>query len=202
VISALTGEFVREDDQADVTLEVRKARMSDIPALLNLINGYAARGIMLPRTEFEISEGIRDFSVALIEGELVGCGALHFYSPIVGEIRSLAVREEAKTKGIGRRLVETLVNEAETFSLACVFAFTYVVGFFNNVGFDEVERGALPLKVWKDCVRCPKFQSCDEVAVMRVLSRNKWLDHSPKYGYLIPAEEGTEQILLPILREQ
>lgn len=202
MISALTGEFVREDDQADVTLEVRKARMSDIPALLNLINGYAARGIMLPRTEFEISEGIRDFSVALIEGELVGCGALHFYSPIVGEIRSLAVREEAKTKGIGRRLVETLVNEAETFSLACVFAFTYVVGFFNNVGFDEVERGALPLKVWKDCVRCPKFQSCDEVAVMRVLSRNKWLDHSPKYGYLIPAEEGTEQILLPILREQ
>jgi len=202
VISALTEEFVREDEQADAPVEVRKARMSDIPALLDLINGYASRGIMLPRTEFEISESIRDFSVALAEGELVGCGALHFYSPIVGEIRSLAVREEAKTHGVGRLLVETLVNESEEFSLACVFAFTYVVDFFRKVGFDEVERGALPLKVWKDCVRCPKFQSCDEIAVMRVLRQDKWLDSTPKYGYSIPTEEGVEQILLPIIRQQ
>lgn len=202
MISALTEEFVREDEQADAPVEVRKARMSDIPALLDLINGYASRGIMLPRTEFEISESIRDFSVALAEGELVGCGALHFYSPIVGEIRSLAVREEAKTHGVGRLLVETLVNESEEFSLACVFAFTYVVDFFRKVGFDEVERGALPLKVWKDCVRCPKFQSCDEIAVMRVLRQDKWLDSTPKYGYSIPTEEGVEQILLPIIRQQ
>jgi len=202
VISALTEEFVRENEQADAPVEVRKARMSDIPALLDLINGYASRGIMLPRTEFEISESIRDFSVALAEGELVGCGALHFYSPMVGEIRSLAVREDAKTHGVGRLLVETLVNESEEFSLACVFAFTYVVDFFRKVGFDEVERGALPLKVWKDCVRCPKFQSCDEVAVMRVLRQDKWLDSTPKYGYSIPTEEGVEQILLPIIREQ
>ena len=202
MISALTEEFVRENEQADAPVEVRKARMSDIPALLDLINGYASRGIMLPRTEFEISESIRDFSVALAEGELVGCGALHFYSPIVGEIRSLAVREEAKTHGVGRLLVETLVNESEEFSLACVFAFTYVVDFFRKVGFDEVERGALPLKVWKDCVRCPKFQSCDEIAVMRVLRQDKWLDSTPKYGYSIPTEEGVEQILLPIIRQQ
>lgn len=202
MISALTEEFVRENEQADAPVEVRKARMSDIPALLDLINGYASRGIMLPRTEFEISESIRDFSVALAEGELVGCGALHFYSPMVGEIRSLAVREDAKTHGVGRLLVETLVNESEEFSLACVFAFTYVVDFFRKVGFDEVERGALPLKVWKDCVRCPKFQSCDEVAVMRVLRQDKWLDSTPKYGYSIPTEEGVEQILLPIIREQ
>ena len=73
--------------------------------------------------------------------------------------------------------------------------------FFRKVGFDEVERGALPLKVWKDCVRCPKFQSCDEIAVMRVLRHDKWLEGTPKYGYLIPTEEGAEQILLPILRE-
>ena len=134
MISALTADFVREEEQAAGPLEVRKARMSDIPALLDLINSYAARGIMLPRTEFEISESIRDFSVALADGELVGCGALHFYSPTVGEIRSLAVREEAKTRGVGRLLVETLVNEAEEFSLACVFAFTYVAGFFSESG--------------------------------------------------------------------
>lgn len=202
MISALTADFVREEEQAAAPLEVRKARMSDIPALLELINGYAARGIMLPRTEFEISESIRDFSVALADGELVGCGALHFYAPDVGEIRSLAVREEAKTQGVGRRLVEALVNEAAEFSLACVFAFTYVIGFFQKAGFDEVERGALPLKVWKDCVRCPKFQSCDEVAVMRVLRHEKWVADRPKWGYAIPTDEGGEQALLPIIRSQ
>jgi amino-acid N-acetyltransferase len=202
MISALTAEFVQDGARAPEPIEVRKARMSDIPDLLDLINGYAARGIMLPRTEFEISESIRDFSVALAAGELVGCGALHFYSPVVGEIRSLAVREQAKTHGVGRQLVETLVNEAGEFSLACVFAFTYVADFFRKVGFEEVERGALPLKVWKDCVRCPKFQSCDEIAVMRVLRQDKWLDDQPKWGYSITTDEGSERVILPIIRKQ
>jgi amino-acid N-acetyltransferase len=148
---------------------VRKAVMHDIPAILELINGYAARGVMLPRTEFELSEAMRDFTVVTRAGKLVGCGALHFYTPTVGEIRSLAVDEQAKTQGVGRQLVEALVEEAQIYELDAVFAFTYVVSFFNKVGFDEVDRGALPLKAWKDCVRCPKFQACDEVAVMRAL---------------------------------
>jgi len=202
MISALTADFVREGAQANKPLELRKARMSDIPALLDLINGYAARGIMLPRTELEMSESIRDFSVALSGGGLVGCGALHFYSPVVGEIRSLAVREDAKTHGVGRQLVETLVIEAGEVSLACVFAFTYVPGFFQKLDFEEVERGALPLKVWKDCVRCPKFQSCDEIAVMRVLRPDKWLDCTPKWGHSISPEEGTVNVILPIIRKQ
>ncbi len=202
MISALTAEFVREDAQASGAIDVRKARMSDIPGLLDLINGYAARGIMLPRTEFEISEGIRDFSVALASGALVGCGALHFYSPAVGEIRSLAVEQSAKTRGVGRRLVEALVSEATEFSLASVFAFTYVPGFFRKLGFEEVERGALPLKVWKDCVRCPKFQSCDEISVMRVLQAEAWSADTPKRGYDITTDEVAESILLPIIRKQ
>jgi amino-acid N-acetyltransferase len=202
MISALTADFVPEETQAAGPLELRKARMSDIPDLLDLINGYAGRGIMLPRTELEISESIRDFSVVLAGGGLIGCGALHFYSPAMGEIRSLAVREDAKTHGVGRRLVETLVNEAAEFSLSCVFAFTYVADFFRKLGFEEVERGALPLKVWKDCVRCPKFQWCDEIAVMRVVDADKWLVDTPKCGYSISPEEGTENVIPPIIRKQ
>lgn len=150
-------------------LNVRKASMRDIQPILNLINGYAAKGIMLPRTEFELSEAIRDFTVVLGEGELLGCGALHFYSPTIGEIRSLAVHEGSKTHGVGRRLVEALVREAEDYQLDAVFAFTYVTEFFRKVGFHVVERGVLPLKAWKDCLRCPKFHACDEIAVLRVL---------------------------------
>ncbi|HWQ54762.1 MAG TPA: N-acetyltransferase [Bryobacteraceae bacterium] len=169
MISGLTEDCTVEVPVPGMQLAVRKAAMRDIAPILELINGYAAKGIMLPRTEFEMSENIRDFSVVTLDERVLGCGALHFYSPTIGEIRSLAVREDAKTHGVGRRVVEALVQEASGYSLDAVFAFTYVVDFFRKVGFREVERGELPLKAWKDCLRCPKFQCCDEVAVLRVL---------------------------------
>ena len=151
------------------SVAVHKAAMRDIPNLLALINSYAANGIMLPRTEFEISENIRDFSVAYDGDLLVGCGALHFYTPTTAEIRSLAVLPAAKKQGIGRTVVDALESEARDNDLEAIFAFTYVLPFFKKLGFKEVERGELPLKVWKDCLRCPKFNSCDEIAVLKRL---------------------------------
>jgi amino-acid N-acetyltransferase len=156
------------------SVAVRKAAMRDIPALLDLIDGYAAQGVMLPRTEFELSENIRDFCVAVSGEQLVGCGALHFYSPLTAEVRSLAVDPRVKSNGIGRLIVRFLINEAMEYSIAGVFAFTYVAEFFSRLGFHEVERGVLPLKVWKDCLRCPKFQGCDEIAVLRILNKDRW----------------------------
>ena len=170
-------------------LTVRKAVMNDIAPILELINGYAAKGIMLPRTEFEMSEAIRDFTVVTDNGRLVGCGALHFYSPTIGEIRSLAVHEHAKTHGVGRKLIEALVAEGQQYDLDAVFAFTYVVEFFNKVGFHVVERGVLPLKAWKDCLRCPKFQACDEIAVLRILQPQRWAESQPAVSGSWPAEE-------------
>ena len=86
-------------------IKIADARLTDIPALLDLINSYASGGVMLPRTEFEMAENIRDFKIASDTGRLVGCGALHFYTPFSGEVRSLAVEPGLKTKGIGRMLV-------------------------------------------------------------------------------------------------
>jgi len=150
-------------------MEIRRASLIDIPLMLELINDYAAKGIMLPRTEFEMAENIRDFVVAFDHGRLVGCGALHFYTASSGEVRSLAVDPSVKTRGIGRAIVETLEVEARAQDLHSLFAFTYVAGFFAKLGFEEVDRGELPLKAWKDCLRCPKFQACDEIAVLKRL---------------------------------
>jgi amino-acid N-acetyltransferase len=153
-----------------IHLTVRKACMRDIPHVLQLINSYAADGVMLPRTEFELSENIRDFSVAYDGEALAGCGALHFYTPTTAEVRSLAVSPARKQHGVGRTLVEALEAEARENGLDAIFAFTYVPGFFHRLGFKEVERGELPLKAWKDCLRCPKFHNCDEVAVLKALT--------------------------------
>src|SRR5512132_3713320 len=114
--------------RTDTALTLRKAAMTDIHPLLDLINGYAAKGVMLPRTEFEMSENIRDFTLAFSNGELVGCGALHFYSPTSGEIRSLAVDPNVKSRGIGRAIVDALEREAIEYRLHSIFAFTYVTG--------------------------------------------------------------------------
>lgn len=150
-------------------IEIRPALLTDIPLLLGLINAYAAGGIMLPRTEFEMAENIRDFLVAHEDGGLAGCGALHFYTPFSGEVRSLAVDPRLKTQGIGRALVVALEAQARENDLHSLFAFTYVSGFFRKLGFDEIDRGELPLKAWKDCLRCPKFQACDEIAMLKRL---------------------------------
>ena len=149
--------------------QIRKATLSDIHSITELINSYARNGIMLPRTEFEMAENIRDFLVAIEDGRIAGCGALHFYTPYSGEIRSLAVDPELKIKGIGRLLVEALEAEAREHDLVSIFAFTYVDGFFRKMGFEIVDRGELPLKAWKDCLRCPKFQACDEIAMVKQL---------------------------------
>ena len=199
MISGLRADAFAEQPASGLGLTVRKAVMHDIPAILGLINGYAAQGIMLPRTEFEMSEAIRDFSVVTCGEDLLGCGALHFYSPTVGEIRSLAVAERAKTQGVGRKVVEALVAEAQNYELDAVFAFTYVVDFFNKLGFQVVERGVLPLKAWKDCLRCPKFQACDEIAVLRVLRPEHWVEGQPDLWFQASTpSESDGYIQLPI----
>lgn len=159
-------------------MELRKPVMRDLPDMLTLINGYANQGIMLPRSEFELAESIRDFVVAEENGRLLGCGALHLYTPAAAEVRSLAVSPAEKGRGIGRAIVEYLEREAEHFGITSLFAFTYVPGFFSQLGYTQVDRGLLPQKAWKDCLRCPKFQNCDEIAVHKpigeglALSRN------------------------------
>lgn len=148
---------------------VRSAKMADIGPLLRLINDFAARGIMLPRTEFEMAENIRDFMVVHDGDRLIGCGALHFYTAKSAEIRSLAVDSAYQKHGIGAMLMKDLEAEAAAYGLQALFAFTYVPGFFRKMGYREVDRGELPLKAWKDCLRCPKFQACDEIAMLKAL---------------------------------
>lgn len=175
-------------------MTLRKARMQDIGGLLRLINGYARDGIMLPRNEFELSEGIRDFTVAVEGDQLLGCAALHFYGPSIAEVRSLAVAPDSKGSGTGRLLMEALEREAVEFGLDALFAFTYVPGFFSRLGYVEVERGDLPLKAWKDCLRCPKFQACDEIAVLKMLKEGAVLPSGKAAAYDEPFSQ------LPVLR--
>lgn len=183
----------------NTTIELRRAMVRDIHAMLGLINSYASQQIMLPRTEFEMAENIRDFVVAYAGDRLVGCGALHFYSPVSAEVRSLAVDPTCKSAGIGRAIVESLEAEARAHDLESVFAFTYVPGFFRKLGFDEVERGELPLKAWKDCLKCPKFTACDEIAMLKIL-RPAGERYASAAEVQVPLSRASELVQIPLNR--
>jgi amino-acid N-acetyltransferase len=146
-------------------VSIRRAQLRDVPALQEMINYYAVKQIMLPRTLTDLYECVREFLVAEENGEIAGCGALKLYNQELGEIRSLCVAPGAQTRGVGRALTDRLLGEAEHFGLRTVFALTMVTDFFFKCGFHESLRERFPMKVWRDCLRCERYSRCQEKTV-------------------------------------
>jgi len=149
---------------------IRAATIHDVPRIQEIINSHAELGKMLFKSYAQLYEDLRDFGVCEIDGEIVGCAALTIIWADLAEIRSLAVDDKFRGKGVGRSLVEWTVSEARRLGIRRLFALTYEQGFFGKLGFEVVAKDSLPLKVWSDCVRCPKRDGCDEIAVIRVLA--------------------------------
>lgn len=147
---------------------LRKATIADVKSIHRLLMDCATKRLLLPRSYNELYSHLRDFIVVedTASGTVVGCCALTITWEALAEVRSLVVADEAQGKGLGRRLVEACVSDALTFGIYKVFALTYQVPFFQKLGFTEVSKDVLPQKVWADCLKCPQFPECDEVAMM------------------------------------
>jgi amino-acid N-acetyltransferase len=148
---------------------IEKAKIGDPPAILALVNDYAGRELMLPRSLNDIYESLRDFFVCRQDGEIVGCAALKVTWQGLGEVRSLAVRQDAQRRGVGRALLESCLEEARALGVGRVFVLTYIPEFFQKFGFVLYPKEKLPHKIWVDCLNCPKFPDCDEVALVKDL---------------------------------
>lgn len=151
-------------------MNLRKARINDVPQIHTLVNSFAARGEMLGRSRSELYEDIRDFFVVESGGEILGCSALHINWEDLAEVRSLAVLPDHQGKGMGKALVKKCVEEAGSLGITRVYALTYRPAFFVEVGFSVVTKDSLPQKVWSDCLKCPQFPNCDEEAVLMELT--------------------------------
>jgi amino-acid N-acetyltransferase len=163
----VAGSGQKAEGSEDPEAVVRKARAEDVPAIQKLVAYFAARGELLPRTLNEIYQHLRDFFVCELHGEVVGIAALSLYWEDLAEVRSLAVAEGQGGKGLGAALVNACLEEAARLGIRRVFALTYRPGFFEKLGFQGIDKRALPQKIWKDCIRCAKFACCDEVALIR-----------------------------------
>lgn len=148
---------------------IRKAKIQDVKPIHDILNYYGNQIILLPRSLSELYDHLRDFYV--IESghkgeDILGVCALNISWEDLGEIRSLAVVEESQQKGLGSQLVEACLTEAAELGLTKVFVLTLIKGFFTRFGFEEVEKSTLPHKIWADCMKCPRFPDCDEVAMI------------------------------------
>ena len=113
----------------------RKATFRDVEAMQQVINQYADQGLMLARSRNMLYETLRDFVLAEQDGRIVGVGALHMVWDELAEIRALAVTPDAVGKGVGRKIVETLAEEAKELGIKTLFALTYQPQFFERLGF-------------------------------------------------------------------
>ena len=146
---------------------IRKARLNDVSTIKRLIDPFVKERVILPLSLHFLYKSIRDFW--LIEGEsgnIVACCALQVSWEDLAEIRTLVVRAQDQGKGYGSSLVGACLDEAKDMGIKKLFALTYVPSFFKKMRFHEVDKMNLPHKIWADCINCPYFPDCKEIAMI------------------------------------
>ncbi len=161
-------------------IAIQKAQIGDVEEIIELVNGFATKNLMLPRGPQYVYENIRDFVIASdrnvpvyslmktreVLHMIVACGSLHVLWDDIGEIRALAINPDYQHLGLGRKLVEFMKAEAIQLGIKHLFTFTLTEEFFKSLGFKRQSRDQLPPKVWGECSRCPKYFKCDEIGMV------------------------------------
>jgi amino-acid N-acetyltransferase len=152
---------------------IRRAAIRDVTGLARIINDCAEYGLMLHRSMEFLYERVRDFHVAVAEdaqGEhVVGVCGLGVVWANLAEVYALAVAPDQRGRGLGRMLVEAVIQDAHELGVRRLMSLTYEQRFFEKLGFQVIDRQTLPMKVWSECARCPKNHACDEIAMVRLL---------------------------------
>ncbi len=144
---------------------IRKAKIKDANEIFSILQYFALKEVLLPRSLNSIYEHIRDFFVCEENGKIIGAGSLHIYWEDLAEIKSLAVKEEYQHLGVGTKIVEACLEEAKELGIKKIFALTYVPEFFKKLGFEITDKSHFPQKVWTECIHCVKFNDCHEIPV-------------------------------------
>lgn len=119
-------------------LTVRRARTADVRTIKDLVDGYAGR-VLLAKEIVTLYESVPEFLVAELDGEVVGCGALHVLWEDLGEVRTVAVHPRVVGRGVGHALVGALVEGARELGLQRLFVLTFEKQFFARHGFAEID---------------------------------------------------------------
>jgi amino-acid N-acetyltransferase len=152
-------------------VNIRKAQIKEAREIFKIIDYFAKKNLLLPRSLNEIYENIRDFWIAQVNQKIVGCCSLHPYREDLAEIRSLAILPEYQKQGIGKKLLNSALKEARELGIEKVFTLTYQPEFFKKNNFKPTEKEKLPQKIWRDCCQCLHFPVCKEEALVIKLNQ-------------------------------
>jgi N-acetylglutamate synthase-like GNAT family acetyltransferase len=180
---------------------IRRARPADVPRMMPLLDKYAQANEILPRPEEDVYRSVREWAVAEAENtQIVGMGSLAIMSQDLAEVRSLVVHPNYHGQGIGSQVVSLLLAEAKLLDINHVFALTRKPNFFLRLGFQLTRIEKLPRKVRRDCVFCPIFHACDEVAL--IISTKDVALTGPLADFSGVARNGpAPQALIPLLNK-
>ena len=132
---------------------IRRARTADIKAIRRLIDLYSADRLLLSKATVALYEDVQEFWVAELDGEVVGCGALHVMWEDLAEVRTLAVDPGHRGRKLGYRLVVALVSAARDLGVRRVFVLTFETGFFGSLGFTPIDGTPVPPDVYEQLLR-------------------------------------------------
>lgn len=127
---------------------IRSARTKDVRAVRDLVDMYAPGGRLLAKNTVTLYEDVQEFTVAEIDGQIVGCGALHVMWEDLGEVRTIAVLPEQKGKGIGGKILDVLEARASELGLTRLFCLTFETEFFGRHGFNPIDEAPVDPSIY------------------------------------------------------
>ena len=122
-----------------MALEIRSAKTSDVKGIRALIDSYAPEGRLLSKETVTLYESTQEFTVAILDGVVVGCGALHILWEDLAEVRTVAVIEKLQGTGIGHQIMEAISERARNVGVKRIFCLTFETEFFGRHGFEIIE---------------------------------------------------------------
>ena len=137
-------------------MEIRPARTSDIKGIRALIDSYAPQGRLLTKETVTLYESVQEFTVAIENDQVIGCGALHVLWEDLAEVRTVAIAESLRGKGIGHKILDSIVERAENLGIKRIFCLTFETHFFGAHGFEIIEGTPVDPDVYAELLR-----SCD-----------------------------------------
>lgn len=134
-------------------IEIRPARTSDIKGIRALIDAFALQRRLLNKETVTLYESVQEFTVAVEDGVVVGCGALHILWEDLAEVRTVAVAEHLHGKGVGRKILEAIIARAKTIGVERIFCLTFETEFFGSLGFKEIQGTPVEPEVYTELLR-------------------------------------------------
>jgi amino-acid N-acetyltransferase len=151
-VNAVPDDSSPEDSSVRDQVVVRRARTSDVPAMKALVDIYSGK-ILLEKNLVTLYEAVQEFWIAELDGELIGCGALHVLWSDLGEIRTIAVHPKVRGQGVGHAIVDRLLDVARDLHLGRIFVLTFEVDFFSRHGFEEIDGTPVTAEVYEEMCR-------------------------------------------------